>query len=107
MEELPKKLLVIRDCTFILPEGFEGSTEEAFAEFLEYQKEHVANARFGDALGLFSSFNMLVHSKRDARVCGEYAILELSDGKYVVRDRFNSSDQPPEIDTLVNLDSRR
>ena len=88
MESLPKKILVIRDCTFILPDDFEGTTEDAFAEFLEYQKENSDKASYGDSFGLFSTFNMLMYLVENARVCGEYAILTLNDeGKYILDEQ--------------------
>ena len=87
MEELPKKILVIRDCTFILPDGFEGNTDDAFREFLKYQKEHSKEAKYAaDPFGLFSTFNMLIHNAKDARVCGEYAVMEYKDGQYQIID---------------------
>ena len=84
MESLPKKILVIRDCTFILPDDFEGTTEDAFAAFLKYHKKHASEGKFGDSFGLFSSFNMLLYGEGNPRVCGEYAMLKLVDGKYVI-----------------------
>lgn len=85
MEELPKKILIIRDCSFILPDDFNGNTDDAFREFLKYQSEHSKEARYtADSFGLFSTFNMLLHSTSEARVCGEYALLEYRDGQYQI-----------------------
>lgn len=93
MEELPKKILIIRDCTFILPEDFNGSTDDAFREFLKYQTEHSKDARYtADTFGLFSTFNMLLHGSGDSRVCGEYALLEYKDGQYQISN--NDLDKP-------------
>ena len=85
MESLPKKILIIKDCTFILPDDFEGTTEDAFREFLDYEKTHAEKAKIGDGIGLFSTFNMLVHGDGSARTCGEYAILELINGEYHIK----------------------
>lgn len=82
MEKLPKKILIIKDCTFILPDEFEGTTEEAFKEFLKYQADHKHPTKFVDNFGLFSTFNMLLYGSPSARVCGEYAVLEFKDGQY-------------------------
>lgn len=85
MEELPKKILIIRDCSFILPEDFDGNTDDAFREFLKYQSEHSKDAHFtADSFGLFSTFTMLLHGTGNARVCGEYALLEYKDGQYQI-----------------------
>jgi hypothetical protein len=85
LEELPKKILIIRDCSFILPDDFNGNTDDAFREFLKYQSEHSKEARYtADSFGLFSTFNMLLHSTSEARVCGEYALLEYRDGQYQI-----------------------
>ena len=86
MEELPKKILTIKDCTFILPDDFNGSVEDAFTEFLKYRESHLNDAQFADPQGLFSSFNLLMHAKNDIKVCGEYALYELKDGAYIMVD---------------------
>ena len=83
-EELPKKILMIKESIFILPDDFKGSVEDAFTEFLKYRKEHLDEAEYFDELGLFSSFNLLLHGTGDAKVCGEYALCEYKDGQYKV-----------------------
>ena len=85
--KLPKKILTIRDCTFILPDDFEGTLNEAFAEFLKYQQENHTNAKYYDDSSLLSTFSVLMQNE-NIRVCGEYSILELRDGKYVITDKF-------------------
>ena len=79
---LPKKVLVVRDCTFILPEDFDGTVEDAFAEFLNYRASSLPNATHVNDSNLFSTFEILLHSEGTSRVCGQYAIYELIDGRY-------------------------
>lgn len=80
---LPEKILIIKDCTFILPPNFDGTVEDAFDEFLKYREKKLNDAVYCDEAGLMSTFNILLHSRHDAaRVCGEYAIYELKNGKY-------------------------
>ena len=88
---LPKKILIIKDCTFILPDDFHGSAEEAFEDFLKYRAAHIEDASYYDDSNLFSTFDILLHSGAKPRVCGQYAIYELVDGKY----RPINNDQQP------------
>ena len=83
---LPKKILIIKDCTFILPENFEGSLEDAFNEFLKYRAANLKNAQYVDDGNLFSTFDVLLHSGVNPRACGQYAIYELVDGKYKISE---------------------
>ena len=85
-DTLPKKILMIKDCTFILPDNFEGTLEDAFDAFLEYRKSNLKNAQFIDDGNLFSTFDVLLHSGEKPKVCGQYAIYELVDGKYRIVD---------------------
>ena len=81
-EEMPKKILIIKDCTFILPDNFDGNLEDAFREFLKYEAENVSKARFYDENSLFSTLDILLHERKNARVCGQYTIYELIDEQY-------------------------
>ena len=85
-QTLPKKILLIKDCTFILPDDFEGSYEDAFSKFLEYHKKHLKDAIAVDDSNIFSTFDILLHSNKSSKVCGQYAVYELVDGKYQVMD---------------------
>ena len=85
-EEIPKKFLLIKECTFILPDDFDGSLEDAFTEFLKYRASHLPEAGYYDELGLFSTYNLLVHAKGDPKVCGQYMLCELDDGHYKILD---------------------
>lgn len=73
---------MIKDCTFILPDDFEGSLEDAFSQFLNYRTDHLKNAKHVDDSNIFSTFDILLHSRQQSKVCGQYAIYELVDGKY-------------------------
>ena len=84
--ELPKQILVIRDCTFILPDDFSGDLNDAFTEFLKYHSENRNKAKYFDDLNLFSTFEILMQNSPDLKVCGEYKILEHIDGKYVLKE---------------------
>lgn len=83
--KLPEKILVIKDCTFILPEDFTGSLEDAFEEFLKYREKHLNDAKYVDPQHFFSTFDLLLRGS-DQRVCGQYTLYKLRDGKYVPVD---------------------
>ena len=85
-DTLPKKILMIKDCTFILPDNFEGTIEDAFNQFLEYRASNLKNAQFIDDGNIFSTFDVLLHSGKKPKACGQYAIYELIDGKYKIVD---------------------
>ena len=87
---LPNKILVIKDCTFILPDGFDGTLEEAFTEFLKYRAEHLNRAHYVDDSGIFSTFDILVHSKNNPQVCGQYSMYELVGGRYKIVNKSNN-----------------
>ena len=90
-DTLPKKILLVKDCTFILPDEFNGTLEEAFSEFLKYRIEHLKEANYIDDSGIFSTFDVLMHTGEKTRVCGQYAIYELVDGKYrIVNDSYHT-----------------
>lgn len=80
---------MIKDCTFILPEDFNGSLEDAFTEFLKYRTSHLDGASRVDDSNIFSTFDILMHSNKDAKVCGQYAIYELVDGSYHILNSEN------------------
>lgn len=94
---LPKHLLVIKDCTFILPPDFNGNVEDAFDEFLKYRETNLNKATYADRLGLFSAFNLLLHSQHNsARVCGQYELYRFENGEYRLIDgTFPSSSDTP------------
>lgn len=81
-EDPPKKILMIKDCTFILPDDFNGSVEDAFELFLKYRDEHLDDAHYINDADIFSTFDVLLHSGKDTRVCGQYAIYEFVNGRY-------------------------
>lgn len=83
---LPKKILMIKDCTFILPDDFDGTLEDAFSAFLKYRADHLQGAARVDDSNMFSTFDILLHSEEDVKVCGQYAIYELIGGKYRIID---------------------
>lgn len=95
-KKMPQKVLVIKDCTFILPDGFEGTTEDAFEEFLKYREKHLHEAQFVDKNGLFSAFSLLLHAHDKHRVCGEYMLYELKNGKYELIEE--TKEQEPILD---------
>lgn len=80
--KLPKKILTIKECTFILPDDFDGGIEDAVTEFLRYRQEKLKNAELLDEHGLLSTFSLLM-TRDNCRACGQYALLELKNGSYV------------------------
>lgn len=87
--DIPKKILHIRDLTFILPDDFEGTINDALAVFIEYRKKVTeTDVKFVDDFGLFSTAELLIHgsNRTEMRVCGEYGLFELRDGTYVLID---------------------
>lgn len=80
--KLPKKLLTIKECTFILPDDFDGSIEDAFTEFLKYRQSNLKKAEMLDEHGLLSTFSLLM-TRDNCRACGQYSLLELKNGSYV------------------------
>ena len=77
---------MIKDCTFILPDNFNGTLEDAFSEFLKYRTSHLSEANYVDDSGIFSTFDILMHNGKKTKVCGQYAMYELVDGKYRIID---------------------
>lgn len=90
---LPKKFLHIRELTFILPDDFDGTLQDAMTLFLEYRSAHRKDAKFVDPNGLISPLQCLLTSNREDRVCGDEAIYQLKevDGnpEYVLMDATN------------------
>ena len=69
-DKIPKKILLIRDCTFILPNDFNGTIEDAFKEFLKYREENIQSATYVSDTGLFSTFDLILYANYDKRVYG-------------------------------------
>ncbi len=81
----PKKILLIKNCTFILPDDFNGSLEDAFELFIKYRTENISKAKYIIKSPLFTPFDILLHlDNPNIRTCGDYAIYELIDGKYKI-----------------------
>lgn len=80
---LPKKLLIIKDLTFILPDDFNGSLSEAFIEFVKYRKHYEDTARLITEINQENSYEILISTKDKEKVCGQYGLFELTeDGTY-------------------------
>lgn len=94
--KLPEKILVIKDCTFILPDDFDGTVEDAFEAFLKYREKHLKDAKYVDHQHFFSSFNLLLHGHKQ-RVCGHYSLYQLKDGKYEVVQEDSDNDNVPTV----------
>lgn len=82
---LPKKIFRVKELTFVLPDDFEGTIDDAFACLLEYRKQPHEPYKLFDKDGLFSTLEVLVHGEGSPRCCGEYGIYVLGpDGCYKV-----------------------
>lgn len=84
-KDLPQKILHIKECTFILPDDFNGTTEDAFRELLKYQSRYDKNAQYVDKEGLYSTFDLL-NKYNIARFCGHYSLYTLSNGEYSITE---------------------
>ena len=89
MNGLPKKILRIHELTFILPDDFAGTVENAMDLLLTYRKDHLKDARYSDPNNVMSTMELLVTSDRDEKVCGDGAVYELINGKYHLIDATN------------------
>lgn len=88
---LPKKILLIKDLTFILPDDFNGSLSDAFNEFIRYRKEYEKNAKLIQSDNQSNSYETLISSKVNEKVCGQYGLFELTDdGTYKILDSTSS-----------------
>lgn len=106
MVELPKKILRIHELTFILPDDFDGTVENAMDLLLTYRKDHLKDARYSDPNNVMSTMELLVTSDKDEKVCGDGALYELVDGKYHLIDATNpylndmTEDRKEEVELL-------
>lgn len=81
---LPKKILRVKDLTFILPEDFEGDLHDALEEFMKYRDKHKSNAKFVEVEQDKTSVDLLFINEGDDRVFGEYGLFHLIDGSYKI-----------------------
>jgi len=88
MNTVPKKFLRIHELTFILPDDFNGTVEDAMDLMLEYRTTHKYNAEYVDPHGLFSTMSCLVNAP-DAKFCADETIFELKNGTYHIMDSSN------------------
>lgn len=85
-DELPKRVLIIKDCAFILPDDFEGTVEEAFDIFLKYRaKLEKSPVNIGHQ-DLFSAFDVLLHTPSNIKACGQSSVYKLINDSYVLFD---------------------
>lgn len=86
MIQLPKKILRIKELTYILPDDFDGTFDDAINFFLEYRDANKSDAKFIDPIEKFSTIEVLLLSriKNDVKACGQYGIFELVDGSYKI-----------------------
>lgn len=84
MPNLPKKILRIKDFTFILPDDFVGSFEDALNSFMDYTTEKLNPEAEKGVPDVYSSVRTLFSSENAERVCGSYGIFEFdtTTGKY-------------------------
>jgi hypothetical protein len=86
-DDLPKKILRIKDFTYILPDNFSGSFEDALKNFLEYneQKKQSKDSLCDDSAD-YSSVKTLLSTEDDSKASGAYGIFEFDAelGKYVL-----------------------
>lgn len=74
---LPQKMLIIKDMTFILPEGFNGNLIDALDEYAKYLKNNKQNERNVDKDNVFSTTEVILANRGDGKSCIMYAIVEL------------------------------
>ena len=87
---LPKKLLIIKNLTFILPDDFNGTLSEAFIEFVKYRKNYEDTAKLISE-NQENSYELLINAKDNEKVCGQYGLFELTDDgtyKYIKGPSF-------------------
>lgn len=91
METLPKKILRIKDFTYILPDDFSGSFDDAVSEFLKYSRNKNKHDTLSGEMNNYSSVNVLLSSDNEAKACGAYGIFELdeSSGDYKLMETAN------------------
>ncbi len=77
---LPKKILRIKDLTFILSDEFSGDLSDALKEFIDYKEQFKSNAKYIYPDERFTSIEILAST--NSKVCGEYGLFELVDGTY-------------------------
>ncbi len=90
---LPKKLLIIKDLTFILPDDFNGTLSEAFIEFVKYRKNYEDTAKLISEANPENSYEILITAKDKEKVCGQYGLFELADDgtyKYIEGPSFKT-----------------
>lgn len=83
MQRPPNKILRIRDAVFILPDNFEGSIDQAFTKFLEYQQS--ANKAFVNTIDpndIYTPLGILLQDQHHGKVCLDCSIYEYVDGLY-------------------------
>jgi len=82
--KLPKKILRIKDFTYILPDNFNGSFEDALQNFQEYNKQMKKPSELTNENNDYSATAALLSVNNESKACGAYGIFELDHdtGKY-------------------------
>jgi len=82
--QFPKKILVIKELTFILPHDFSGSLTDALQEYINYRELNLQNIHIVDIQNTKSTLDVTM-SDNESKSCILYGIIEIDEnGKYTI-----------------------
>ena len=87
---IPKKILLVKDLTFILPDNFDGNLSDALTEYINYRNTNINSIKVTDINNMLSSTEVILSSNEDIKSCILYGIVELDNGNYRILE--SSSD---------------
>ena len=91
MRNVPKKILLIKDLTFILPDNFSGSFTEAIDEFIKHRKDVLKIPKLPDNDEDSTFKSLLLEDDNTLRACMIYVIFEIDEsGEYKIIESSNN-----------------
>jgi hypothetical protein len=79
---IPKKLLIIKDLTFILPDDFNGTLTDALSDYINYINKNIHNNNVVDIDNALCCTEVVLSANTDIRSCIQYGIVEIDNGEY-------------------------
>lgn len=86
-QKLPKKVLRIKEISFILPDNFDGTLDDAVALLITYHQKHYSEKiSIDDSDDRLSVNTILISAKGKQKLCGSYGIFTLENDTYIRDD---------------------
>jgi hypothetical protein len=96
-KKLPKKVLRLKDLTFILPDNFDGSLSDAIEEMIKYYNKHKDKKmtyEMDEENEKISINTILLTATEKQKLIGSFGIFSLVGDEYIRKDETVETENP-------------